>query len=124
MYEESLLQKYDLLITDLDYGTIGEVDDVRKLERIIKVLRSGEEGHYPDLIKFSEKRLMHLKPESRLLREEQCALHPCDLSKNEREQLHNEMKEWNSKVRELEAELTRYEVIRKPPPPVRQPAAI
>jgi len=124
MQRDALLQKYNLLITDLDYGPIGECSDNQKLERIIKVLRSGEEGLYPDLIKFAEKRLNELKPESRLLREEKTALHPCDLSKDEQKQIQNEIKEWSTKVREQEAELTRYEVIRMPPPPVRKAAVI
>lgn len=33
----------------LDYGYVQECNDCNKLQSILKVLKSGKEGHYPDV---------------------------------------------------------------------------
>lgn len=47
---KSLLEKYDIPISHLDYGYIAECEDAREMERIVVILKSGEEGFYPDLL--------------------------------------------------------------------------
>lgn len=63
----SLLEKYSIPIEHLDYGYIGECKNIKELGQILEILRSGEEGFYPDLNKFTESKLMELDPCNRLL---------------------------------------------------------
>uniref|UniRef100_A0A8D8G5A3 Sperm-associated antigen 1 n=1 Tax=Culex pipiens TaxID=7175 RepID=A0A8D8G5A3_CULPI len=63
-----LLEKYDLLLEHLDFGYIGRCSDGVELERIVKVLRSGEEGFFPQLTEFAEQQLRRVKPGSKLFR--------------------------------------------------------
>ena len=55
-------QKYDIPLGHLEYSYIRECKDSKELEKIIKILRSGEEGKYPDLETFAEKRLEAVNP--------------------------------------------------------------
>lgn len=52
----------DIPLGHLEYDYIGKCKDPKELEKIIKVLRSGEEGRYPDLENFAEERLTVLNP--------------------------------------------------------------
>ncbi len=48
----------------LDYSYVNECKDIKKLKAILSVLNSGKEGHYPDLIKCTEERLLSLLPDA------------------------------------------------------------
>uniref|UniRef100_A0A670XRK3 Sperm associated antigen 1 n=1 Tax=Pseudonaja textilis TaxID=8673 RepID=A0A670XRK3_PSETE len=61
---------YQIPIDHLDYKFIEKCTDVKYLEKILKILRSGEEGFFPELILFCENRIESLAPNSRLLRKE------------------------------------------------------
>lgn len=63
----SLLEKYSIPIESLDYEYIRECKNIKKLVQILEILRSGEEGFYPDLNKFTESKLMELDPCNRSL---------------------------------------------------------
>ena len=56
-------RKVDVSVEMLDYEYIGKCTDTKKLRGILEVLESGAEGHYPDLIKCAEARLLSLLPE-------------------------------------------------------------
>ncbi|XP_064086680.1 sperm-associated antigen 1-like [Macrobrachium nipponense] len=128
--ETSLLQRFDLKVEHLDYSYVRDCSDERTLERIIRVLRSGQEGSYPDLLRFTEDRLASLHPESRVLIADKPAARVSDLPLNELDAIREDLKQWTLDIKEREEELTRYEVIRAPVPPVRNaqgdkpPAAI
>uniref|UniRef100_A0A8C6XHS2 Sperm associated antigen 1 n=1 Tax=Naja naja TaxID=35670 RepID=A0A8C6XHS2_NAJNA len=61
---------YQIPIDHLDYKFIEKCTDIKYLEKILKILRSGEEGFFPQLILFCENRIESLAPNSRLLRKE------------------------------------------------------
>lgn len=56
-------RKVDVSVEMLDYDYIGNCTDTKKLRGILEVLESGAEGHYPDLVKSAEARLLSLLPE-------------------------------------------------------------
>lgn len=69
--KKSLLQKYGIPIDRLDFEYIKITTNVKELERIVKILKSGEEGYFPDLTNCAEERLRILCPSNRLLRTEE-----------------------------------------------------
>ncbi|XP_066979604.1 sperm-associated antigen 1-like isoform X1 [Macrobrachium rosenbergii] len=117
--ESSLLQSFDLKVEQLDYSYVRGCNDKRTLERIIRVLRSGQEGSYPDLLRFTEDRLASLHPQSRVLIADKPAARVSDLPLNELNAIREDLRQWTLDIKEREEELTRYEVIRAPMPPVR-----
>lgn len=68
--KKSLLEKYSIPVDHLDFDYIRDCRNVRKLEKIIEILKSGEEGYYPDLTRFAEDRLMQVDPDNQMLRTE------------------------------------------------------
>lgn len=66
--KKSLLEKYSIPVDHLDYDYIRECRNVRELEKINEILRSGEEGYYPDLNRFAEDKLKEVDPYNRILR--------------------------------------------------------
>lgn len=55
-------------------------------------LRSGEEGYYPELTEFCEKRLTILAPRSRALRKDKPAATAASFSAEEWEKIDNDLK--------------------------------
>lgn len=71
--KKTLLEKYSIPIENLDFDYIKNTKNVRELEKMVEILRSGEEGYFPDLTKFAENKLSELDPNNRMLRTEvQC----------------------------------------------------
>lgn len=68
--QKSLLGKYSIPIEHLDFDYIRTCSDIRKLEQIIEILKSNEEGYYPELTTFAENKLEELDPDNRMLRTE------------------------------------------------------
>ena len=91
MSQRTLLQKYDIPISHLDFSYIRDCINVKELERIVKILNSGEEGFYPDLTKCAEEKLMSLKPESKILRTDEPALTKNSMDTNEWQEMNNEL---------------------------------
>ncbi|XP_050388622.2 sperm-associated antigen 1 [Patella vulgata] len=89
-------KKYDLPLSCLDYTFISECENIKELEKIIKVLRSGEEGFYPDLEKAAVEKLEKLNPKSRILRKETPVLQPGDLQKDEKNKMEEDMQDFLS----------------------------
>lgn len=69
--KKSLLERYGIPVNHLDFKYIADCNDGREMEKIVHVLRSGEEGYYPELTKCAEDKLRELKPQSRLFRLEE-----------------------------------------------------
>ncbi|KAJ0065863.1 hypothetical protein NL108_000093, partial [Boleophthalmus pectinirostris] len=92
-------------VEHLDYGYIDQCKDVTYLEKILKVLRSGEEGIYPNLISFCETRLELLDPKNRLLRTDKQAATAASLSKDEWGQIVNDFKMWQEESKKIEDSL-------------------
>lgn len=69
--KKTLLEKYDIPINHLDFDYIKKCENSKEVERMLLILRSGEEGYYPDLTKCAEERLRELKPNSKCFRTEE-----------------------------------------------------
>ncbi|XP_018786692.1 PREDICTED: sperm-associated antigen 1 [Bactrocera latifrons] len=69
--KRKLIDKYEIPINHLDFAYIAECENAREMEKIVQILRSGEEGYFPDLTNCAENKLRELKPNSRLFRYEE-----------------------------------------------------
>ncbi|XP_041964279.1 sperm-associated antigen 1 [Alosa sapidissima] len=92
-------------VEHLDYDYIQKCTDVGYLEKILKVLRSGEEGIYPHLIDFCEKHVEKLNPRSRALRKDKPAASAASLPKDEWSQISEELESWETEMRAGEVQL-------------------
>lgn len=89
-------KRYDIPLNHFDYRYIRSCKDVKELEKILKVLRSGDEGSYPDLEKETEERIQTLNPKSRVLRKDAPILTRRDLESSELETLDHDLETWRS----------------------------
>ncbi|XP_031619941.1 sperm-associated antigen 1 [Contarinia nasturtii] len=98
--KKSLLEKYSIPIENLDFDYLSKCQNISELEKIIEILKSGEEGYYPDLTKFAEATLKALDPNNRVLRSEvECQR----TSMDERQQINDfvqSIKVKNGKIRD------------------------
>lgn len=97
--KQSLLQKYNIPIDHLDFKYIATCRNVKEMERIVEILKSGEEGFYPDLTTCAENKLKELCPNSKLLRVEEPVKRQEILDKNEFECIIDMMKVMNKQRR-------------------------
>ncbi|KFR01740.1 Sperm-associated antigen 1, partial [Nipponia nippon] len=91
---------YQIPIAHLDYKFIEKCTDVKHLEKILRVLRSGEEGYYPELTLFCEKRIKHLDPGSRALRKDKPAATASDFTAEEWKTISSELMSWVTEMNE------------------------
>lgn len=100
-----LLEKYDLLLEHLDFGYIGRCSDGVELERIVKVLRSGEEGFFPQLTEFAEQQLRRVKPGSKLFRRDTPLVTRDSVARTKWEEHCREMESWEESMRSLRKDM-------------------
>ncbi|XP_004431345.1 PREDICTED: sperm-associated antigen 1 [Ceratotherium simum simum] len=93
---------FKIPVEHLDFKYIEKCSDVKHLEKILCVLRSGEEGYYPELTEFCEKRLGSLAPESRALRKEKPAATASSFTAEEWEKIDADIKSWVSEIKKEE----------------------
>jgi len=86
----------DIPIEHLDYKYVETCKDANKLQNILKILRSGDEGRYPLLEEYTEQQLAKYKPESYLLEKKNREKLTKDLPKDEKEVLANNLKDFLS----------------------------
>ncbi|XP_053915968.1 sperm-associated antigen 1 isoform X2 [Cuculus canorus] len=91
---------YQIPISHLDYKFIEKCRDVKHLEKILRVLRSGEEGCYPELTLCCEKRIEHLDPMSKALRKDKPAATASDFTAEEWEAINGELMSWLTEMNE------------------------
>ncbi|KFW95199.1 Sperm-associated antigen 1, partial [Phalacrocorax carbo] len=91
---------YQIPIGHLDYKFIEKCTDVKHLEKILRVLRSGEEGYYPELTLCCEKRIEHLDPGSRALRKDKPAATASDFTAEEWKTISGELMSWVTEMNE------------------------
>lgn len=105
----SLLKKYDIPVNHLDFSYVETCTNAKELEKIVKILRSGEEGFYPDLLKASEKRLEEINPKNKLLRKINPILSTTDLPNKQKTEIESNLNEWlkNCKLANNELESRR-----------------
>lgn len=79
------------------------------------IFRSGEEGIFPDLIKFAEEKLRKLSPNSRALRFETPIMTKDSLPEEEWKEVENDLLSWENEMKvmdkSLEFEKKRFDVI-------------
>nr|VZI48645.1 unnamed protein product [Spirometra erinaceieuropaei] len=85
---------YNIPIEHLDYKYITQCDKLKELEKILKVLRSGTEGRFPELEEHCEEKIRSLDPENRLLRKPGKLLSTTHLPQEEREEVEDEFQRW------------------------------
>ncbi|XP_038104725.1 sperm-associated antigen 1 [Culex quinquefasciatus] len=100
-----LLEKYDLLLEHLDFGYIGNCSEGVELERIVKVLRSGEEGFFPQLTEFAEQQLRQVKPGSKLFRRDTPLVTRDSVAGSRWEEHCREMESWEESMRSLRKDM-------------------
>lgn len=93
---------YNIPIDHLDYKFIETCTDVKHLEKILSILRSGEEGCYPDLMEFCEKRLESLNPKSATLRKDKPAATPASFTFNEWQNIEEDVENWLTDIKTKE----------------------
>uniref|UniRef100_H3B7U3 Sperm associated antigen 1 n=1 Tax=Latimeria chalumnae TaxID=7897 RepID=H3B7U3_LATCH len=98
-------ETFSIPIEHLDYGFIKKCTDVKHLEKILRVLRSCEEGYYPDLIAFCEKRVENLCPKSRALWKEKPAATASSFKQEEWQEISSDLKNWLTEMKQKENEL-------------------
>uniref|UniRef100_A0A1A9VM71 TPR_REGION domain-containing protein n=1 Tax=Glossina austeni TaxID=7395 RepID=A0A1A9VM71_GLOAU len=99
--KKSLLERYQIPISHLDFAYIEECKNGREMEKILQILQSGEEGFYPDLNKCAEEKLRQLKPNSRLFRVEEKLLGRDALSADELKPIYV----WNQDIKNKDHKL-------------------
>uniref|UniRef100_A0A182W9K3 Sperm-associated antigen 1 n=1 Tax=Anopheles minimus TaxID=112268 RepID=A0A182W9K3_9DIPT len=102
---QRLLEKYDLLLDNLDFDYIRQSNNGREVENILKVLRSGEEGYFPQLTAFAEERLKSLRPESKLLRKEQPLATEHTMPEEQWQTMTTKLNEWQSTMKAFQEDL-------------------
>ncbi|XP_075682064.1 sperm-associated antigen 1 [Rhinoderma darwinii] len=95
---------YEMPIDHLDYKFIEECKDIKHLEKILSVLRLGEEGHYPDLTTFCEKRIESLSPNNRALRKDKPPATAADFSLEDWQEIDNDLKNFITDIKLKEQE--------------------
>ncbi|XP_039544835.1 sperm-associated antigen 1 [Pimephales promelas] len=94
-------------VDHLDYSFIQSCSDLRYLEKILRVLRSGLEGFYPHLIEFCERHIEKLDPKCRVLRKENRAATASCFSTEEWRNISEDLQMWERSIRSDEVELKR-----------------
>lgn len=103
--QSSLLKKYDIPLHYLDYTHIENCTNAKELENIVHILRSGEEGFYPLLLKKAELKLSLLKPNSKFLRKSNPILCRNALNEEERNNIRNDLTNFLKDMKENTKEL-------------------
>ncbi|XP_069001507.1 sperm-associated antigen 1-like [Embiotoca jacksoni] len=110
-------------VEHLDYEYIGKCKDVKYLEKVLRVLRSGDHGVYPHLVGFCESHLEKLDPRSRALRKETPVATAASLSRDEWSLIVDELQTWQDETKETETSLDQQSVfddlVKENMPPVR-----
>ncbi|XP_056617893.1 sperm-associated antigen 1 isoform X3 [Triplophysa dalaica] len=91
-------------VEHLDYNFIQSCSDLKHLELILNVLRSGQEGFYPHLIDFCERHMEKLDPKNRFLWKEKPAATAACFSSEEWSDITEEL-QWETNVRMNEVKL-------------------
>lgn len=103
--KESLLSKYRIPIQNFEYDHIEKCSDAKELERILQILRSGEEGYFPHLIKAAEERLAIIKPKSGFLRKMVPVVNRDDLNEHVLDEICKDLETWVTDISKHNKEL-------------------
>ncbi|XP_067929735.1 sperm-associated antigen 1-like [Watersipora subatra] len=96
-----LAEKLDVGLEKLEVKYIQNCSNVKELEKILKILRSGEEGIYPHLEKQCESKLVELAPKSRLLRKETKLVTTSE--SEDKNAIIDDLKAWTAEIKSRDA---------------------
>ncbi|KAM7359207.1 sperm-associated antigen 1-like isoform 2-T2 [Cochliomyia hominivorax] len=104
-----------------DHSYIRDCKDAREMEKIVHILRSNEEGYFPELTQCAEEKLKELKPQSRLFRIEEPIKGREALNPNEIKPIY----EWNHDIKTTDKKLKNLKNTEESHiPPIRQMGCI
>ncbi|XP_071108746.1 sperm-associated antigen 1-like isoform X2 [Haliotis cracherodii] len=106
VYMTENTKKYDIPLSHLDHSYVKACSDVKELEKIFRVLKSGEEGYFPELERLAENKLTELAPNSRALRKELPLSRLSDLDPGDKQDLVDGIKHWNKEMKNKEDMMT------------------
>uniref|UniRef100_A0A8C5Q2U0 Sperm associated antigen 1 n=1 Tax=Leptobrachium leishanense TaxID=445787 RepID=A0A8C5Q2U0_9ANUR len=92
-------KRFGIPISHLDYRFIETCTDVKHLQKILHILRSGEEGKYPDLTAFCERQIEKHAPRSRALRKDKPPATAADFSWEEWRDIDSDFKDWLTNIK-------------------------
>lgn len=98
-------ESHTLPVEHLDYTYIQQCGDLKYLEKILHVLRSGTEGVYPHLTDFCEKRIETLDPRHRALRKEAFPATAASFTTDEWKHITDDLQAWQREITESEQQL-------------------
>ena len=101
----SLLRKFDIPLHYLDFAYINECTDGNRLEKILQILKSGEEGYYPELTMHTMKRLETIKPNSKFLKVFTPVLTKHTIDRENFHDISNDLHSWVSDINKNDTEL-------------------
>uniref|UniRef100_A0A2S2Q9I5 Sperm-associated antigen 1 n=1 Tax=Sipha flava TaxID=143950 RepID=A0A2S2Q9I5_9HEMI len=70
--KRTLIEKYGIPLNHIDFDYVNKCEDPKILKGIIKILESGEEGVFPQLLRATEIRLREIKPDASILNRKLC----------------------------------------------------
>ncbi|KAL0963309.1 hypothetical protein UPYG_G00304440 [Umbra pygmaea] len=91
-------------VEHLDYSYIEKCADVKYLEKILRVLRSGQVGMYSHLTEFCEHRLENLCPKSHALRKDNLPATAACFTRDEWSQIIDDLQKWEEDTKMSENE--------------------
>ncbi|XP_027010357.2 sperm-associated antigen 1 isoform X2 [Tachysurus fulvidraco] len=98
-------RSHTIPLEHLDYSYIQHCQDLKYLEKILNVLRSGTEGTYPQLTDFCEKRIETLDPRHRALRKDKFPATAASFSTDEWKHITDDLQTWQREITEREQQL-------------------
>uniref|UniRef100_A0A1B0CE84 Sperm-associated antigen 1 n=1 Tax=Lutzomyia longipalpis TaxID=7200 RepID=A0A1B0CE84_LUTLO len=122
--KKTLLEKWEIPINHLDFDYVKQCTNPKELEKIYKILQSGEEGYYPELTKCTEEHLRALKPNSKVFRTEAPVLKKDHLDQETFQQIRQNLTKFSLSAKEKEKEVEgNPKKLKIEYPEVRQPKA-
>ncbi|GLE04065.1 hypothetical protein PINS_up012976 [Pythium insidiosum] len=109
-------KKKEIHVDMLDYGFVERCNDLDELKGVLAMLRSGKEGRYPHLEKFTEDRILALLPEKERLKIQRMRATP---SQEELSSEKEKLSSWTPEIDEKHRSLQELKRSSKHLPPVR-----
>lgn len=104
--KESLLKKYNIPIQHFDFEYVGKCTDGKELERMLQILKSGQEGYYPELLQRVEEKLSEIKPNSRYIRKLTRVLNKDEVDEDRSKEIKDDLTIWLNDINRKNTELT------------------
>lgn len=111
--KEPLLKKYNIPVQHLDFAYVEKCTDAKELERILQILKSGQEGYYPQLLARTEEQLAKIKPNSRHIRKLTRVLSKKEIDEEYSKEITQDLNNWLSDMDKKNSELSQVKHAKK-----------